>query len=181
MYPGRVLLLDQQVLEPGKNGLAELRLGKKAPFWVGDRVVLFDLRQEKPLAWGIVLDADADRRRWRTPEQTEFLLRRAASPNSAEIFLETQILRDGMIRLGHTLRRSHFSEAALEEAAQNLQRKGKIVAIQGLLVTPRHWQTLRQKAARLIDEFHRAKPTEPGLLAGSPREIRIRGCPPRGF
>jgi len=147
MYPGRVLLLDQQVLEPGKNGLAELRLGKKAPFWVGDRVVLFD----------------ADRRRWRTPEQTEFLLRRAASPNSAEIFLETQILRDGMIRLGHTLRRSHFSEAALEEAAQNLQRKGKIVAIQGLLVTPRHWQTLRQKAARLIDEFHRAKPTEPGL------------------
>ncbi len=163
IYPGRLLLLNQKALQPGEKILAELRLGKKAPFWVGDRVVLFDSRQERLLAWGIVLDAEADRRRWRTPEQTEFLLRRAASPNSAEVFLETQILRDGMIRLSHTLRRSHFSETALEEAAQNLQRKGKVVAIQGLLVTPRHWQKLRQKAARLIDEFHRTKPMEPGF------------------
>ena len=78
--PARVFFRGTGPLSSGERALAELRFDLPAFAFAGDRFIVRDWAEQTTLAGGVVLDADADRKRFRAESQREFLEQRAAVP-----------------------------------------------------------------------------------------------------
>ncbi|MCD6338339.1 MAG: selenocysteine-specific translation elongation factor [Verrucomicrobia bacterium] len=162
-YPGRIALRDREELLPGEEALAEIRLGRPAFWFAGDRIVIRDSSQRHTLGCGLILEPGADRRRWRTEAQAAFLKRRAAAPQDPRAFAASLTARDGAARIGLALRASRFSEKAVRQAFEELAAAGEAVMRGELALDPALWRELQGEAIRAIDEEHRRHPKRPGL------------------
>lgn len=161
--PARVRLRETTELAPGESSLAELRLEAPAYLFDGDRFLLRDWSEQTTLAGGIVLEAQAQRSRWRSAAQKAFLQSRAERPNDARTFLGSLLVRDGWVRRPAALRQSRFSLDEVGVAAAQLVADGHVV-VQGELWFDADWlRGLEGNAAEAIDAEHRVHPERPGL------------------
>nr|MBA3652079.1 selenocysteine-specific translation elongation factor [Chthoniobacterales bacterium] len=90
-FPARMTLLDLRELQPGERGIARLRCTKPISVFVGDRFIIRDSSGRQTIAGGLVLDANAERIKFRSTTQRSFLQTRAAAPNDLPILLRTQL------------------------------------------------------------------------------------------
>jgi len=161
--PARLLLLDGGPLEVGGRVLAQVRF--QAPVFVlgGDRFILRDWPEQSTLGGGLVLDADASRRAFRSAAQRALLEQRAASPTDAPVWVATQLARDRAVRGATLLLKTRFSSSEAADALARLTKEGKALVAGEWIVDATWWEVLRQKAAETIKATHRTSPERLGL------------------
>jgi selenocysteine-specific elongation factor len=170
-FPARVLLLAGGQIGPGEQGLAQLRCPEPVFAFVGDRFIVRDWSEQNTLGGGIVLDADADRRRFHTDAQKRLLAGRAQSPHDVTACIETQLERDRATRRSNLLVKSGFSAAEISHAVDRLASVGKTVLVGDLVTDAVWWQALQRRVADAIDAEHKKNPQHIGLPLNELRAI----------
>jgi len=122
-----------------------------------------DWAEQRTLAGGVVLDADASRQSFRNAARLGFLRARAQSPEDALHFVASQVTRNGGGRRSQLLLKSRFSADAISGAVSRLAAEGNIVVCGDCLFDSAKWQALCQRAAGAIDAHHRAHPEQMGF------------------
>jgi selenocysteine-specific elongation factor len=165
-FGARVFFQEGEELHAGKTTIAELRFDSPVFMFVGDRFVIRDASEQNTLAGGIVLDADADRRNFRSATQREFLSKRAQAPHDAKVFVATQIARDRVVTRDTLLAKSSFSTEEIAKSAEslNVTERGEF------LIDSKWWNKILRHAAEMIDSEHRAYPNHTGLALSKLRE-----------
>jgi len=179
--PARVLLLDGGPLEPGGRVLAEVRFQSPVFVFGGDRFILRDWPEQSTLGGGLVLDADASRRAFRSAAQRAFLEQRAASPDDARVWVATQLARDRAVRRAALLLKTRFASAEAAEALARLTAERKALAAGEWIVDAAWWETLRRKAGATIQAAHRANPERQGLDMAELRRSVEKALPEPAF
>ncbi len=159
----RVLLQKNATLGPGQSGLAELRFASPVFAFVGDRLVVRDTSEQQTLAGGVILDAEASAKKFRSSPQREFLQRCAQFPLAADRFLEAHLQRDCVVRRRICLVKSHFCTEEIATAWQRLGESGVAVLLGGFAVEAKWWNAVVTDAANAIDAEHGARPERAGL------------------
>lgn len=172
----KVVFLECDALQRGEKGIAQLRLDSPGLFFIGDRFVIRDRSEQHTLGGGIVLDPDADRKKFRAAEQRKLLLARAAAPNDIDVCVGSEIERRGPLRSATLLQKSHFSAVEIAESLKRLQSRGDIVICQEIAANARAWRMWRSQAAALIDSAHENNSARAGLDVNALR-ARLPGLP----
>ena len=159
----KVVFLEGDSLQRGEKEIAQLRLDSPGLVFIGDRFVIRDRSEQHTIAGGIVLDPDADRKKFRAAEQRKLLIARAAALNDLDLCVESEIERRGPLRSATLLRKSHFSAVEVEASLQRLQRQGDIVARGAVVGNTTSWKLLRSRVTTLIDAAHEKNSERGGL------------------
>jgi selenocysteine-specific elongation factor len=162
-FPGFVYLHGSSPLSPGSPRLAQLRFEMPFFAFAGDRFVIRDWSEQRTLAGGIVLDADAPRRRFHSPERQAFLAQRAAHPEDAGTFVQTELRQDGVTRPAEHLAKTRFGPAEIAVAVESLKATGKALARGEVLADADWWQGTMNSALAAIDAAHASRPEEAGI------------------
>jgi selenocysteine-specific elongation factor len=165
-FSARVFFQDGEQLHAGGSSIAELRFDSPVFVFVGDRFVVRDASEQNTLAGGIILDADANPRTFRTAAQRELLAKRAQAPNDAEVFVATQIARDRALKRSALLATSSFSAEEIATAIKN----ANVIERGEFLIGRKWWNEILRRGAELIDREHRAHPNQTGLALSQLRE-----------
>lgn len=161
--PAHVYFQGTAALAPGQRVLAEFRFESPVFAFAGDRFIVRDWSEQHTLAGGVVLDPDAPRRSFRTPERKQFLQARADAPNDPVAFVGSELAWDRAAEKSSLLGKSRFDAAAIERAIATLVQCGRAVVRGTWAVDAEWWQGLRRKALEAIDANHKAHPQEIGL------------------
>ena len=159
----KAVFLEGDSLQRGEKEIAQLRLDSPGLVFIGDRFVIRDRSEQHTIGGGIVLDPDADRKKFRAAEQRKLLLARAAAPNDIDVCVGSEIERRGPLRSATLLRKSHFSAVEIEASVQRLQSQGDIVARGAVVGSTASWKLLRSRATKLIDAAHEKNSERGGL------------------
>ena len=162
-YAARVVLADGQALAPGERALAQLRFDTPVFVFIGDRFIVRDWSGQATLAGGVVLDAEAERRTWRTGADRSALAERANDSLDAQRWIAAVLPHERVLRPFQRLLKSRFSQAEIAEAIGRLQTGSQALQIGSWLADPTWWQGVRGQAVATIDAGHQAHPERLGL------------------
>lgn len=150
-------------LAPGERVIAEFRFDAPVYAFAGDRFIVRDWSEQQTLAGGIVLDPDAPRRRFRTPERKQFLQMRAEHPDDAAAFVSSALGQDGAIERSSLLGKSRFDAGQVDRAIDALVRDGRAVVRGHWVADAAWWQGRHRRSLESIDAHHKSHPQEVGL------------------
>ncbi|MBM3878135.1 MAG: selenocysteine-specific translation elongation factor [Verrucomicrobia bacterium] len=170
-YAARVFLRGAAELVPGAHDLAQLRFEAPVYVFAGDRFIVRDWSEQTTLAGGLVLDPEGDRKHWRSKAQARLLEERARGGETAQVYVATQLARDGLAARAQLLVRSRFSAAEVAAALAGLLREGRAKELGALVADAAWWRSLLERAGGLIDAHHGAHPDRPGLAVS---ELRVQ-------
>jgi len=159
----KISMLDNGVLEPGKQTLAKLKLQSPVFAFLGDRFVLRDASQRDTIGGGVILDPDGDRIELRDEEKGKLVMARAMAPDDVHVCVGSEIDLRRFAPTQTILCRSHFTAAKIAEALLRMQRREEIVIHDGIAANTKTWQQLSRHAALLIDKTHKRSPERVGL------------------
>jgi selenocysteine-specific elongation factor len=186
--PAHVALGAGKELAAGGRRVAQLRLESPVFLCAGDRLTVRDWSEQQTLAGAIVLDPDATRRRFRTPDRQQWLTRVAESLDAPAPFVAAFVGRDTALRRDRTFLKTRFSMDDIDAAIQQLVSNGSVVAVPSaargakadtadMLVDSTTWGAARRRAADLIDEAHRQHPERQGLPLTDLRGVLAKEFP----
>ncbi|MEN9636072.1 MAG: hypothetical protein RL077_4476 [Verrucomicrobiota bacterium] len=176
-HTARAYLLDQKQIDPGGRAIAQLRFEAPVFVFIGDHLIVRDWQEQATLAGGVVLDANASAKSFRSEAQRKFLERRAQWIRDPVVCVETQLERDGVVRRVELLANSQFSASEIAAALDQLAGKGSAVLVGDWAANAAGWQELRRSAAEAIDSEHKTNPGHAGLPLSQLRstvETRLR-------
>jgi len=159
----RLFFPDGKALTAGETTLAEFRLESPVLAFVGDRFVIRDSSEQHTLGGGIILDAEANTKKFRNSAQRRFLEDRAASALDVRVFVETQVRRDHFISRSNLLIKSCFSTEEISEALRSLSDGKGLVLLRDFVVDAEWWNSMRSEALSAIDGEHETSPHHLGL------------------
>lgn len=162
--PARVMLAGAEPLQAGGRMLAQLRFEWPIYAFVGDRFIVRDWAEQCTLAGGVILDADADRRRFRKPEQRTFLETRANAPEDVSVCIVAQVKRDRAVRTQGLLGKSNFSAGEIAKALQQLAAAGSLAASGDWILDTQWWSGVLASAQNAIQTEHQTHSDRPGLV-----------------
>jgi selenocysteine-specific elongation factor len=161
--PAHVYFQGAATLAPGERVAAELRFDAPVFAFAGDRFIVRDWSEQHTLAGGIVLDPDAPRRRFRTPERRGFLQARAQRPNDPVTCVRSALSQDGAADRSSLLNKSRFDAGEIARAVDALVHDGQVVLRGNWAADAAWWQALRLQALDAIAAHHKSHPHEIGL------------------
>jgi len=176
-WRARVYLLDHSQIGPGEQSLAELRFDEPIFAFLGDRFIIRDWAEQATLAGGVVLDADASPKNFRSGGQQKFLQQMSAALPSAALCLEAQLERLCAASAVSLLVKSGFSAQAIQHALLQLAASGKVFLSGDLAANATWWTALRRRSEAAIAEEHRAHPERSGLMLNQLRSALEKQLP----
>ncbi|MEO8353454.1 MAG: SelB C-terminal domain-containing protein, partial [Chthoniobacteraceae bacterium] len=178
-FPARLIMKNAE-LKPGERALAQLQFDAPVFVFAGDRFIVRDWSEQRTLAGGLILDPEADRRKFRGAGQQTFLLARAEDV-SANGFIRAQLVRDGAVPRQDLLVKSRFSAAEISHAATMLEQDGVAAFAGDFLVEAKWWQALVRTAEGAVEEWHRLHPEQLGVPLTDLRAKMERDCGTEGI
>ena len=180
--PARVVPLDVAQIEPGARALAQLRLAAPATALPGDRFVLRSYSPPATIGGGVVLHALPVKHR--RPFQQAVADLRVLQTGDLLARLEVHFRQAGRrgldpARLGALL---GVGARPLRDALGVLLSRRRIVRVDkdtDFAVDADALAQIRQDLIRLLDEHHRAQPTEPGLSRAELLDRAAKGAEPK--
>ena len=125
-FPARIFFQAGTALVAGEDAIAQLRFESPIFAFVGDRFVVRDSSERQTLAGGIVLDAEANAKKFRTPAQMLLLENRAAASLQPRVFVETQLVRDHVASRSTMLTKSCFNAEEISAELEKLAAEKQI-------------------------------------------------------
>ncbi len=176
-FAARIVLLDGRELLPGDRVVARLRFRTPVFVFVGDRFVIRDSSGRQTVAGGVVLNADAEKTRFRSAPERGFLQRRATGPNDIFVLLRTQLERDQVSQRACLLLQSNFSGDEIGTAVNRLARENEAFVSGAIVADSVSWQELRRHAIGAIDAEHETNPQHLGLKLTRLRDLVAKETP----
>jgi len=157
----KVRLLEGDELQPGDSTWAQLSLDRPVGVINGDHFIIRSPMET--LGGGKIVDSHTRRLRRFRPAIIENL--RAREEGTAEDIIVA--LLEQPLELSALLSQSGLPEKEAQSEIESLARQGKVVKIgqgeQSLLMTVLGWENLANKAAAILQDYHRRFPTRPGM------------------
>jgi selenocysteine-specific elongation factor len=160
--PARIHFLSPASLEPGGTAIVQIRTEEPVYVFAGDRFVLRDWPERRTLAGGRVLDPCAQRARLHRSDRLDFLEARARDDADGRVFLQSALVRNGVVNGDEAILQSRFDHAELREAAATLMRDGVIIEHAPWYIHKAAWRKAARLAAATIEEHHAANPETMG-------------------
>jgi selenocysteine-specific elongation factor len=156
----RVVLLENDVLQPGQSGLAQLIVDQPQLFRYGDRIVLRDTSAQRTIAGGRILDPSAPDRNRRRPERLA-LLRSLTANSPADALRQALALPPFLCNRGKLLRDWGLTERGLENLAPDLAFLPS--GDDAFLTTPDRLSELMEMLIATLNSRHDREPMLPGV------------------
>jgi len=174
-----VSLLEGRQLKPGQSGLARLKLDAPLLLLPGDRFIVRQFSPVITIGGGIVLDALEPARRVKADERLAFV-KAVANADTSDALL-ARVARRGVsgLSLAEAVAETGWLPARVTEVANALQKSGKIILSEGLLITSDRFAALRLQALASVEQFHKQNPLVAGINQEQLREGL--GVPPEVF
>jgi selenocysteine-specific elongation factor len=167
-----VRLLDQDHLQPGETGWAQLRLEEPVALVKGDRFIVRIPSPAATVGGGVIIDPHPGRRHRRFRSEVIARLETLAQGSPAEVLLQA-LERSGPIVVRDLLSSGGLGDAAPEALAQLLDEDQAIFlgtknvetpSISGeLLVSHAWWSTLTDYISRDLSSYHQKFPLRAGM------------------
>ncbi|MDQ4099685.1 MAG: selenocysteine-specific translation elongation factor, partial [Chloroflexota bacterium] len=171
----RVTLLDRETLEPGDDGLVQLRLAEPVAVLKGDRFIVRRASPSETIGGGEVIDAAPVKHR-RFRDEVVSALETLEQGSPAEIVLQALSTEPQEVRSLRGGRLSGLSDVQIDEALRSLIADGEVVVLGAtapdvpkpgtVVVAAATWQRLVDRIVDILRRFHDAQPLRRGL----PRE-----------
>ncbi len=159
----RVILHSQTQIPPGEECFAQLRLETPITACVSDRFVIRDGAQQGTLAGGIILDAMAEPRQFRTDARLTFLETRAENTNNLRQLILTELSKTPILPAKQPLINSPFTAHHTEQTITKLSKEKKITQRGDYVIDPKGWKVALNTASTLINNYHSQTPDTPSM------------------
>ncbi len=159
----RIILHSQTQLAPGESCYAQLRLESPITACVGDRFVIRDGAQQGTLGGGVILDAHAEPRQFRSEKRLRFLEQRAESPSNVRQLILTEIQKSPILSSSAPLANSPFTQEHTELQVAKLIKEKKITNRGDHIIDPAGWKSAVSTAENVITSFHKKFPDTPTM------------------
>lgn len=156
----RIILQEKSTLATGEATFAQLRLAEPVALFLGERFVLRDGAQQGTLGGGIVLEAIAEERKFRTKERHTFLQSRTEAMDTPRNLLLNELHFKKYRPEQNPLINTSYSKTAIDQAAQKLIKEKKIQQKGHFLIEKTWWNDTLNTAEKLIQQFHADHPDE---------------------
>ena len=167
-----VSLLEGRQLKPGQSGLARLKLDAPLLLLPGDRFIVRQFSPVITIGGGIVLDASEPARRMKANSNDRLAFVKAVAASEPGDVLLARVARRGVsgLSLADAVAETGWLPARVSEVASALQKSGKVVLCDGLLITSDRFTALRQQALASVEQFHKQNPLVAGINQEQLRE-----------
>ncbi len=159
----RVILHSQNQLAPGETCFAQLRLESPITACVGDRFVVRDGAQQGTLGGGIILDASAEPRQFRSDTRLAFLTQRAEEPENLRKVILSELLKSPILSTSRPITNSPFTSEHTEQQVAKLVKEKKVTTRGEHIIEPAGWKTAIATASTLITGYHQEFPDTPTM------------------
>lgn len=159
----RIILHSQSQLDPGESCYAQLRLDSPIAACVGDRFVIRDGAQQGTLGGGVILDAFAEPRHFRSETRLNFLQQRAESPHNIRQLILTEIQKSPLLKISKPIINSPFTREHTENHIAKLIKEKKVTSRGNFIIDPVGWERAISTGRNLITSFHKKFPDSPTM------------------
>ncbi len=143
-YQARVILMGSKVLRGGESGFAQLALSRKAPVFIGQKLVIRRQSPADTVGGGVILDPRAERFRQKDLDKiTSFLGKRESL--ELEKLISTELEKYRYIEKDSLLNCSFFSESEIRQALDDRIAKGELKTAAGFVFTQAWWSGLKDR------------------------------------
>lgn len=154
----RVIFLDNLRLLPGESTFAQLRLEQPIAACVGDHFVLRDGAQQGTLAGGIILDALAQKRTFRTTERKTFLSELLPDINSHRQLLLAHLSQKYVLPSSLPVSNSNLPKTGWDSIITKMLKEKKIIVRGDFIIQKQCWQESLIRCAEIITDWHQKEP-----------------------
>jgi selenocysteine-specific elongation factor len=167
----RVRLLGAEELAPGGEGWLQLELRDPVVAVRGDRYILRRPSPGETLGGGVVVDPQPRRRHKRFDEQVLAQLESLRHGSPADVLLQA-FQAAGAVPIRDAVARSRLTADQAQAALQELLENGQMVVLEPGEAAPNsdllaydqaHWSAETARAAREVENYHRAYPLRRGM------------------
>ena len=169
---GRVRVLDATPeIQPGKGGLAQLRLEAPVVALHGDRFILRSYSPAETIAGGMIVDPFATKHRGREMENTLELLRLLMRDDRATKFAGfVRAAGDRGLRFADVAAATGWTNEVLTKLAPEVQAEGSVIDAGGVYLARESLDRLSQTVLTELERHHKREPLARGMLRETLRE-----------
>jgi selenocysteine-specific elongation factor len=182
--PAQVILFDRQLLEPGEETFAQLRLARPVLLLPGDPFILRSYSPAATVGGGTVLDPGPPRRRRRSADAVAMLTAIAGQDEARSIALMVaSSLLSGMSS-AELQNRSGLPVKRLEALLQPLLSGGELLQMTReprIFLARESFAALKSHLCREMESFHRNNPLKEGIGREELKSRLPRRSDPRFF
>ncbi|MDC7287100.1 selenocysteine-specific translation elongation factor [Blautia schinkii] len=160
----KVVLMEQDVLEPGEEGYAQLRLEEETVFKTGDRFVIRFYSPVETVGGGIVLDACPRKHRRNRPEVLKSM--EIKDKGDIRARMEEWVLEYGMecVPAKTLAQRAGLERTRALNELRVLKEEGRVVEITaGIFFHEAYLTRLGEQLTGRLDEYHKSFPLKEGM------------------
>jgi selenocysteine-specific elongation factor len=171
---GRIALIENEELEPGSQADVQLLLEEPVGTWPGDRYVIRSYSPVHTIGGGAILNGAASkRRRFREANRQAFAIYHQGTPDELVLLHLREAGVAGLTAADLAIRLGVFGNRLKKILSGPVSSRQVLVAEseRQRLVAASVYEELKEKAASLLEEYHRQHPLKPGL---SKEELRTR-------
>ncbi len=158
----RLVLLDGDTLDPGRQGLVQVVAEAPLPVRSGDRIVIRDAGGERTIGGGAVIDPSAPQRFRRTPARLA-TLGALAEPDAGDALMRLFELAPGIVDISTFALDRGLSATELERLLESLTPAVAAVADARFAALPETLERLGSQIEARLGMFHAANPERPGM------------------
>ncbi|MGH8751939.1 MAG: selenocysteine-specific translation elongation factor [Burkholderiales bacterium] len=172
--PGRVALLQENNLQPGKRGLVQLVLDQPVGVLRGDRFIIRDQSAARTLGGGVVLDPFPPLRGRRKPQRLE-ILSVMESASAAHALQKLLALNPYGVDWQKFVLMWNLNETEAKALAQPLMliAAGKLLAF-----AQQRWSIFRQQVLQAVEHYQKQFPNQAGASTEQLRQGMAEKLPP---
>lgn len=162
----KCVLLGVDSLKPGETGFAQLRFQEDIAVKNGDHYVVRFFSPMATVGGGIILNAEPGRHKRNDPTVLEGLAARASGSSEKQVIEALRQAGSTMPKRNDLAKAAGLAEFELNEALTQLLAEGKVVELGGRYVDHDTVEALWEKALKLLSDYHKAQPLQPGMNRG---------------
>lgn len=160
----KVILMEEEILEPGQEGYAQLRMEEETVLKTGDRFVIRFYSPMETIGGGVVIDACPRKHKRGRADVLEAM--QVKERGTVGERLEQWILEYGFecIPVKTLVRRAGLDRSRAANELRALKEAGRVVNIAGeIWFHERYLETLGKNLTGYLDTFHREFPLKEGM------------------
>ncbi|MCP4632022.1 MAG: selenocysteine-specific translation elongation factor, partial [candidate division Zixibacteria bacterium] len=162
---GRVLLLENEILKPGENGLAKIRLPEDVCPFIGDKFILRKPSPATTIGGGVILDFKIHKRIKKDSKEIEYL--NDIYPPTVESIVTALLNYQGVVGPDEFIyfRNSIFRDDEYSDYINQLVSEGKLLKSKDYYYSETFLKANSEIIRGRLDKFHKSLPWAPGLGA----------------
>jgi len=165
-----VSLLEGKQLKPGQSGLARLKLDAPLLLLPGDRFIVRQFSPVITIGGGVVLDGAEPARRVKADERLAFVKTVAVADLGTVLLARVERRGTAGLSVAEAVAETGWLPARVQEVSGQLQKAGKVMLCDGLLITSERFAASRQQVLAAVERFHQENPLVAGINQEQLRE-----------